>query len=469
MIDPSKSTKSEKKPWLRPAIMRAWPKFIKRNIPRTLWSRAFLAIVLPIAMMQFMVTWVFFNMHWETVTAKLAQGLVGDIEWAVSAYESDPRPEALATISSQASKSMQLSIKFQPKQSLPKSERHNIFEPLDRTIDQALSEAIELPYWFDTTRYPGFVDIRIQVKGGVLRIIAPKDRAFATTGHIFLIWMVLATALLTLVAVLFIRNQVRAIERLARAAEAFGRGEDDPNFKPYGATEVRAAAEAFLKMKARIGRHIEQRTHLLASVSHDLRTPLTRLKLELAMAPEDDATERMKGDVSEMAYMIDEYLAFARGEMQDNVDEISVRAFVESIDQGIKRAGYNLRITLPEQDLRISVRENALQRAVTNLILNGFHYGKHVLFTVDDSEARQANRRHVRLIIDDDGPGIAPEKREDAFKPFSRLDDSRNQNIKGVGLGLAIARDIVRAHGGELSLDQSPQSGLRAIVDIPLQ
>jgi two-component system osmolarity sensor histidine kinase EnvZ len=469
MEPPQSPPKLAKKSFIKRLMTRVWPTFIKRNIPRTLWARAFLAIVLPIAVMQFMVTWVFFNMHWETVTAKLAQGLVGDIAWAVSAYETHPTAENLAVISAQASRSMQLSIRLQPKQNLPNSQRHNLFEPLDRSIDHALSDAIDQPYWFDTTRYPGFVDIRIKVKEGTLRIIAPKDRAFATTGHIFILWMILATALLTLVAVLFIRNQVRAIERLAQAAEAFGRGEDDPEFKPYGATEVRAAAEAFLKMKARIGRHIEQRTHLLASVSHDLRTPLTRLKLELAMAPEVEMTQRMRSDVSEMAYMIDEYLAFARGEMHDNVDEISVRAFVESVDQSVKRAGYNLRLSLPEQDLRICVRENALQRAVTNLIMNGFHYGKHVTLSVDDSRARQADKRHVCLIIDDDGPGITPEKREDAFKPFSRLDEARNQNIKGVGLGLAIARDIVRAHGGELSLDQSPLGGLRAIVNLPLE
>lgn len=297
----------------------------------------------------------------------------------------------------------------------------------------------------------------------MLRFIAPKDRAFATTGYIFIFWMLGATLILTTIAMLFIRNQVRAIERLSQAAERFGRGEEDVGFKPYGATEVRAAAEAFLKMKARIQRQIEQRTTLLASVSHDLRTPLTRLKLELAMGEQDEANTRMKQDVSEMAYMIDEYLAFARGEMAENTDSVSVRALMDTVTDSVARAGHKLQTERLSEDLRVNIREMAVQRALTNLVMNGFHYGKHVRFHAEVTPGEK-----LLLIIDDDGPGIAPEKREEAFKPFSRLDDSRNQNIKGVGLGLAIARDIVRSHGGDLALDISPQGGLRAVISLPV-
>jgi two-component system osmolarity sensor histidine kinase EnvZ len=272
-----------------------------------------------------------------------------------------------------------------------------------------------------------------------------------------------ATIILTTIAMLFIRNQVRAIERLSQAAERSVRGEEDVGFKPYGATEVRAAAEAFLKMKARIQRQIEQRTTLLASVSHDLRTPLTRLKLELAMGEQDEANTRMKQDVSEMAYMIDEYLAFARGEMAENTDSVSVRALMDAVTDSVARAGHRLQTERLAEDLRVNIREMAVQRALTNLVMNGFHYGKHVRFHAELTPGEK-----LRLIIDDDGPGIAPEKREEAFKPFSRLDESRNQNIKGVGLGLAIARDIVRSHGGELTLDTSPQGGLRAVISLPV-
>ncbi|ESQ88293.1 histidine kinase [Asticcacaulis sp. AC460] len=446
--------------------LRLLPKVFKRNFPRTLMARVLLIIVLPIAIMQVLITWVFFDLHWETVTERLSEGLAGDIAWAVRAYEEEPTDANLAKIKSHADE-MQLSITLKKGDGLPEALRPAIFVALDRTIDRALNERLDDPYWFDATRYPGFVDIRVQVEGGVLRFIAPKERAFATTGYIFIFWVLGATWLLTTVAMLFIRNQVRAIERLSEAAEKFGRGEDDPNFKPYGAKEVRAAAEAFQKMKARIQRQIEQRTTLLASVSHDLRTPLTRLKLELAMAEQDEANGRMKQDVSEMAYMIDEYLAFARGEMAEDRDMVSVSALMETITGNIKRAGHALKTNYLDKDLRIVVREMAIQRAVTNLILNGFHYGKSVAFSAEIAD--EDGKRMLHLVVDDDGPGIAPDRREDAFKPFNRLDDSRNQNIQGVGLGLAIARDIVRGHGGDLTLDTSRMGGLRAVVALPLE
>ena len=443
--------------------IKFWPTVLKRKFPRTLMARVLLIIVLPIAIMQIAVTWVFFDKHWETVTAKLSEGLAGDVAWAVRAYEANPTDANLNQINDQAVKSMELSISLKKGDKLPLNRRESIFLALNRTIDKALGDKLEEVYWFDTTRYPAFVDIRVQVDQGVLRFIAPKDRAFATTGYIFIFWMLGATVILTTIAMLFIRNQVRAIERLSQAAERFGRGEEDIGFKPYGATEVRAAAEAFLKMKARIQRQIEQRTTLLASVSHDLRTPLTRLKLELAMAEQDSATERMKQDVSEMAYMIDEYLAFARGEMAENTDSISVRVLMDTVTDSVARAGHKLQTERLTEDLRVNIREMAVQRALTNLIMNGFHYGKHVRFHAEVTAGEK-----LLLIIDDDGPGIAPEKREEAFKPFSRLDESRNQNIKGVGLGLAIARDIVRSHGGELALDTSPQGGLRAVINLPI-
>lgn len=439
---------------------------LRRRFPRSLRWRVLLMIVIPIFLMQIVVLWVFFSWHYETVTQRLSEGLAGDVAWAVNAYEQDPTAANLAKITEQA-RPMQLSIQLQRDKTLPQTHRGSLFVALDRTIDSALNDALNDNYWFDTTRYPGYVDIRVKTTGGVLRFIVVKDRAFASTGYIFMFWIVGATALLTMVALAFVRNQVRAIERLSYAAERFGRGEDDPGFKPYGAKEVRAAAEAFLKMKARIQRQIEQRTTLLASVSHDLRTPLTRLKLELAMGEPGAATERMKSDVSEMAYMIDEYLAFARGEMAENTDSVSVRALMDTVTDSVLRAGHRLQTEPLEKDLRITIRELAVQRAIVNLVMNGFHYGKHV--SLSGEITHNDNRQQLRLYIDDDGPGIAPERREEAFKPFSRLDESRNQNIKGVGLGLAIARDIIRGHGGELTLDQSPQGGLRATITLPAE
>lgn len=452
-------------------LARFVPNFIKRNIPKTLGGRAILIIVVPIVIMQVAITFVFFQMHWETVTARLTEGLVGDIAWAVEAYEEAPTTANLARINAQARDNMQLSIVLQPNQDLPKTKRRSVYVALDLTIKRALNAQMKEKFWFDTTRYPGVVDIRIKVDQGVLRFIAPKDRAFATTGYIFIFWVLGATVLLTSIAILFIRNQVRAIERLSQAAEAFGKGEDYPNFKPYGATEVRAAAQAFLDMRERIVRHIEQRTTLLASVSHDLRTPLTRLKLELAMCDDDDKTpsqavHRMQDDVCEMAYMIDEYLAFARGEIAENTQDTSINALLSGVVENIKRTGHEVEVSYLSDDINFTLRQVAVQRALSNLVMNGFHYAQNVRMSAQINNDKQG--AHLDIMIDDNGPGITPDLRDEAFKAFNRLDAARNQNVKGVGLGLAISRDIIRGHGGELFLEDSPLGGLRARIRLNL-
>ncbi len=437
------------------------PRQIKRWLPTSLFGRSLLIIILPIALMQIAVTWVFFDAHWQTVTSRLSDGLAGDIAWAVESYQDDPRPESLTRIAERAQDSMSLSIALSPIRELPPRRPTSLFGALDRSLDRALSEHLDLPYWFDTVRFPGYVDIRIKVRGQVMRIIAPADRAWATQGGIFVLWMIVTTLLLTAIAILFIRNQVRAIERLAAAAEAFGKGGDVAEFKPYGAREVRQAAQAFLAMKSRIQRHLEQRTAMLASVSHDLRTPLTRLKLELALAEPSRRVEAMKTDLSEMEHMIDEYLAFARGEGGETVEVTALRDLIREVCEGASRAGADVSIEADE-GLSLAVRPNALKRALSNLVMNAAVHGQRIVVS-----AKQTPAGGAEIIVDDDGPGIPADRYEEAFRPFNRLDESRNQNDKGVGLGLAIARDVARSHGGELTLDRSPMGGLRAVVRLP--
>lgn len=437
------------------------PFSLKRWMPKTLFGRSLLIIVLPVAIMQVVVTWIFFDAHWQIVNSRLSEGLAGDIAWAVETYDDNPTPDTLAMLQKRAEDSLSLSIALQPGKMLPQNRRHAFFAALDRSLNKALDERLDDPYWFDTTRYPAYVDVRVQVKGGVMRIIAPRDRAFATQGHIFVLWLAIATFLLTTMAVLFIRNQVRAIERLADAAEAFGKGVDQPAFKPHGAREVRRAAQAFLAMRGRIQRYVDQRTALLASVSHDLRTPLTRLKLELALAPANKRTEAMKKDLAEMEHMIDEYLAFARGEGGEAVETVRLKDIIEEVSEGAARAGAKVRIEA-DPDVQVHVRPNALKRALSNLVMNAAVHGETVQVAVKPTPTGG-----VEIMVDDDGPGIPPDRYEEAFKPFSRLDESRNQNEKGVGLGLAIARDVARGHGGELTLAPSPLGGLRATVRLP--
>jgi two-component system osmolarity sensor histidine kinase EnvZ len=449
-----------------PSSWRVASRWLKRRAPATLFGRSLMIIVLPIALMQAAVTYAFFEAHWQTVTSRLSEGLAGDIAWAVESYKDDPSPESFARLSERAEESLGLSIALQPGRKIPEHRRdppaliEPFFAPVDRSLERALSARLDDPYWFDTTRYPAYVDIRVAAPGGVMRVLAPRERAFATQGHIFVLWLTIATVLLTTVAILFIRNLVRAIDRRAAAAEAFGRGGEDAKFKPHGAREVRQAARAFLDMRARIQRHIDQRTALLASVSHDLRTPLTRLKLALALAEPGARTADMKRDLAEMEHMIDEYLAFARGEAGEASEAVSLRPLLEAVAADARAMGATV-TTAVDATLSAAARPLALRRALGNLAQNAAAHGDHVAL------AARAVANGVEITVDDDGPGIPAPRREEAFTAFARLDESRNQNLKGVGLGLAIARDVARGHGGDITLETSPMGGLRAVLRLP--
>ena len=443
----------------RPGPRFLW-RFLKRLTPSSLFGRSLLIIVLPVALMQIAVTYVFFDAHWQTVNSHLTEGLAGDVALIQQTWQEDPSPAALKRLEARAQANLDLSVAFQDGGVLPRGRRASLFIAVDRSLRKALAERIDAPFWFDTARYPAYVDVRVKVPGGVLRIIAPKDRVFATRGHIFILWLTAATILLTAISILFIRNQVRAIERLAFAADAFGRGADVA-FRPHGAREVRQAANAFLAMKARIQRHVEQRTILLAAVSHDLRTPLTRLKLELALAAPGSRIEAMKRDVGEMEHMIEEYLAFARGEGGEGVETVRLADVIADVGAAALQAGVAVATDAPAE-LSARVRPGALKRALSNLVGNAVSHAGEVRIT-----ARRADGGGVEILVDDDGPGIAPERYDDAFAPFSRLDAARSPNTKGVGLGLAIARDVARGHGGDVILSASPLGGLRATVTLP--
>ena len=433
------------------------PRFLRRWAPASLFGRSLLIIILPIAIMQLAVVWLFFSAHEDTVTGRLSDGLAGEIAAIVQLYEENPA--GIDQLSARAQSTLGLSVVFKP-EDLPTLERRNFFRSIDRTLERALEEHLDHPFWFDTTRYPSNVAIWVKVEGGALSFVAPKDRAIATQGQVFIIYLAGATLILTAVAILFIRNQVRAIERLAAAADAFGKGVDVSSFKPHGAREVRQAGAAFIAMRGNIQRFMEQRTALLASVSHDLRTPLTRLKLELALAEPNSHTKAMARDLTEMEYMIDEYLDFARGEGGEPAEKIDLSALVGDIAANARRAGATVKVD-SDGPVSVRARRSPLRRALANLIANAVSHGKTVAIGLEQV------RGAVEITVDDDGPGIPEERYEDAFKPFNRLDEARNQNAKGVGLGLAIARDVARAHGGDIKLEKSPLGGLRAVMRLP--
>lgn len=429
--------------------------------PRGLFARSLLIIVLPIAIMQILVTYLFFDLHWGQVSQFLSESAAGDVAYITKSYTDAPNRQNLSHLQKEAQDKLRLSFALQENAQLPKDIRRAKIPAYDRTLRHALSASLKQEYWFDTTRYPDYVDIRVKVPQGVLRFLAYRDRVFASTGGIFILWLVGATIMLAAVSVLFIRNQVRPIERLSEAAESFGLGEK-VDLKPAGSREIRRATQAFLDMRARINRHIEQRTNILAGVSHDLRTPLTRLKLELAMMPQSEDLDHAKQDIKQMEEMLDEYLDFARGQWAEETENFNIKPILESVFKDVSRNHDNIKLDENIEDCQIVGRETSLKRAINNLISNALHYGENVIISLEKGD------KFAFINIDDDGPGIAQNEIDFALNPFSRLDSARNQNQKGVGLGLSIARDIARSHGGELLLSKSQMGGLKASLRLPL-
>ncbi len=313
----------------------------------------------------------------------------------------------------------------------------------------------------DTRGLKKQVEILVQLADGVLRVLAPRSRLFSSTTYIFIMWMVGSSIILFLVALLFMRNQVRPIRRLALAADSFGKGRDVADFKPEGAAEVRQAAAAFLLMRERINRQIEQRTEILAGVSHDLRTPLTRMKLQLAMLDQTPEAENLETDVASMERMVEGYLAFARGEGAEQPRPVEVSGLLRDVVGQMCRDGGVIDLHV-EEAMTVPLRPETMRRCMSNLIGNAQRHGEHV------SVRAGARDKIIEITIDDDGPGIPPESREDAFKPFFRLEGSRNPETGGVGLGLTIARDVARNHGGDLVLEDAPGGGLRARLWLPV-
>jgi two-component system, OmpR family, osmolarity sensor histidine kinase EnvZ len=451
----------------QPNLMQTFGRWLfkKRRLrdvtPKGLFGRSLLIIALPVAVMQIAVLWMFFDSQWETVTTRLSEGVAGDIAVIVQEFEARPDEANLAKLSALAMGKMSLSVVLQPGASLPVNIRSSIFSVLDRTLREALRARLEAPFWFDTTRYPAYVDIQVQTRAGVLRFIAPRDKVFSTNGHIFVFWLIAATFIQTGIAVIFIRNQVRPIQRLANAAERIGKGQNVDGFSPSGAREVRRAATAFLEMKERIARFVDQRTTMLAGVSHDLRTPLTRLKLQLAMMEDEGAAlDDARQDVREMERMLDGYLAFVRDKTEEKNSLVNLETLIATCAENARRSGANVAVRQTVK-LEMMGKKNALARCVANLVDNAMGYGKTVHLSLTESQ------NGIEIIVEDDGPGMDTALYEAAFAPFNRLDAARNANRQGVGLGLPIARDIARAHGGDIVLGRAALGGLRAVLQLP--
>lgn len=437
---------------------------LKHILPLSLFGRSLLIMVTPLVIVQVVAAWVFYDRHWETVSRRLATALAGEVAFLVEMRElsGDEPTDRDLVIGAIRHLDLQVTFESDVRFDAQAAEATNAVQTL---LTGALAERVRRPFIVDTETRPRDVEIQVQLDDGVMTVVAPRKRLYSSTAILFLMWMV-GTALVTAaIAIHFLRRQIRPILKLAHAADSFGRGIDVPEYRPEGAAEVRQAARAFLLMRERLSRQITQRTEMLAGVSHDLRTPLTRMRLELAMLGDNPEAKGLADDISEMERMIEGYLAFARGEGSEAPTPTGLGSLVAEVVDGARRSTQDVVLTLEtdgDDKLTAAIRPNAFKRCLANLIGNACRHGKRVAVTA----RRLADS--IEILVDDDGPGIPVASREEVFRPFFRLDRSRNPKTGGTGLGLTIARDVARGHGGDVILESAPIGGLRARVTVPI-
>lgn len=445
-------------------VPNTWRRFwrrVSRYMPKRLYARSLIIVIAPMILLQSVVAFVFMERHWQTVTQRLSKAVTRDIAAVIDMIETYPDEAGHQNAVRIAQERLSLKVDIMPPDPLPAPGPKPFFSILDQILSAEITAQINRPFWIDTVGNSNIVEIRIQLDDKVLRVFARRSQAYASNTHIFLLWMVGTSLVLIVIAVLFLRNQIRPIQQLAEAAESFGKGRPTPeDFRPRGADEVRRAGQAFLQMRERIERQIEQRTAMLTGVSHDLRTILTRFRLQLAVSGRKADVEALDNDIEDMQSMLEGYLSFARGEALEDTGGLNLETLFAKLAEEAKLRKRKLSVQL-SGDPEVHVRPTAFSRLMTNLVGNAFRYAQ----TVHVNAAH--GRGSLVVTVDDDGPGIPSEKREHVFRPFVRLDSARNQDSSGTGLGLSIARDIARSHGGDITLDDSPLGGLRAVVRIP--
>jgi two-component system osmolarity sensor histidine kinase EnvZ len=442
----------------------AWRQFarnVTEYMPKGLYARSLLIVIVPMVILQSAIAYFFMERHWQLVTFRLSTAVVQDIASIADLYRANPSAENVAQLQKIASSRMGLDVQFSSREPLPPTLPKPFFSILDQALSREISTQIRRPFWIDTIGKSSLVEIRIQLEDSMMRVLAHRNAAYASNSHIFLVWMVGTSLVLLAVSIAFLRNQIRPILRLAQAAQDFGKGRD-AEWRPHGAREVRQAGYAFMEMKRRIERAMEQRTAMLNGVSHDLRTVLTRFKLSLALLGEGPEFEAIQKDVEEMQRMLEAYLAFARGDAGEAAEATDIGALLEELKADAERQGHPAQIEV-SGETSVIVRPDAFKRCLSNLVSNACRYGNRI----DISALRDA--RFLTVNVDDDGPGIPADEREDVFRPFYQRDEARTlEEGFGTGLGLAIARDIARSHGGDIQLAQSPLGGLRASVRVPV-
>jgi len=432
--------------------------FIKKFLPKGLFYRSLIIVVTPIILLQIIITVVFFDSLWIKINKGMTRSLVGEVKTLYDVYK-NPDVEQKQLILNLYNNNFDFIVAVKEDELLPFKDEERWYSPMDRSLRRELKPLFPNSYWFDTTSYKELVDLRIRYKNGYLQIFFPKYRIVPSSTRIFALWITSPGILLIMIAIIFLRNQTRPIIKLAKAAESFGKGEFIKEFRPSGAKEIRQAAYEFDRMRKRISIHLNQRSEMLSGISHDLRTPLTRLKLQLALLKQQDLAKKMSDDIEEMERMLNEYLEFSRHQKNEETESVNINNLISEVIKKYddKKINFNC-----DENFEINIRLNGIKRCLVNLIDNGLSYGKKVEIvtkkTIND----------LVILVDDNGPGIPQEEYKNVMKPFYRIDKSRGQNKSGVGLGLSIANDIIRSHGGNIYLDKSPLNGLRVKISLPL-
>jgi two-component system osmolarity sensor histidine kinase EnvZ len=442
---------------------------LKRLLPHTLFGRALLMIVTPLVLVELVTAYVFYERHWETVSRRLALGVAGDIAMVIRSLPHYPIADQRIRYLAAVEHNYNLSVEVLAATDLPNDAMSAGLggRRLYRVLTDALRERLTAPFHIDARSRADSVEILVALDGAMLRVITSRKRITSTTTAVFILWLVGSSLVVIAVAILFLRNQMRPIRRLAEIADAFGKGREAGPIKPAGAIEIRQATTAFVAMRERIGRQLEQRTEMLAGVSHDLRTPLTRMKLQIALLGdpprmEDLNVEDIEADIAAMERMVEAYLGFARGDGGEVAVVTDLSELLERIVRDARRDGGATIDLVAAGAISVPLKPNAFRRCVQNLIDNARRTARRIAITVSRTTAA------IEITIDDDGPGIPPGQREAVFRAFHRLDAARSSNQGGVGLGLTIARDVMRSHGGDITLNDSPLGGLRVRLRLPV-
>ena len=432
-------------------------KFIKKLLPKQLFYRGLLIVATPIIILQITILIVFFDSLWIKTNKGMTRSLVSEIVTIIDIYnnESHYNKQIVTDLYNQ---NFNFSVRFLENEKLPDIKVERWFSPMDRTLRRELKPKFN-EYWFNTMTHKEIVDLRIKFRDGVLQIFFPKERIQASSIRIFSLWITLPAFLLILVAMIFLKNQTRPIIKLAEASEKFGRGEDIEEFRPSGALEIRKAGYEFDRMRKRIIRHLNQRSEMLSGISHDLRTPLTRIKLQLALIKDMEISKKLSGDVDEMEKMLNEYLQFSKSTFSDKTETFDISELIKSTVKKYENADISL--DQPEKTI-FTGRKNLIQRCLNNLIDNALKYATKV------KVKQEKIRKTIVIIIEDDGPGIPASEYENVFKPFYKIDKGRSEAKSSVGLGLSISSDIIRSHGGTIELRKSETGGLEVMISLPV-